>query len=145
MYALRVSDAPPDIDPLVAWMIKGLQKQGKTQTGLAQALKIAQPRIVEIKAGKRRIHSHEIPKIAEYIEEPPPGQWLPVIPTADPDYPPRTPRPIFHFSLHDDPNLVHVIVLRNDRIIAEFDADRSDLELLNKQTLRALQTFPKPK
>jgi transcriptional regulator with XRE-family HTH domain len=64
---------------LIAWVASGLDsKRGKTQTGLADALGVSQPRISEILNGKRRLQATEVPKIAEYIGRFPPSEWLKV-------------------------------------------------------------------
>lgn len=54
------------------WLITGLEKPGKTNTELARLLGIPQPRVAEMKAGKRAIKSSELGVIAQYIGEPVP-------------------------------------------------------------------------
>ena len=114
MYDFRVSnDDSVDNGALLAWLAAGLdKKRGKTQDGLAKALGISQPRISEILNGKRRIQLTEIPKIAEYIEQPPPIDWLrpgePTIsaPLAEASHKSRGE---IRFGLHEDPRLVWVL------------------------------------
>jgi hypothetical protein len=60
------------------WVRKGLLKKGKTNTGLAKALGLEQPRIPEIKDGRRRVQAAELPVIASYLEEPVPPQLVEV-------------------------------------------------------------------
>jgi SOS-response transcriptional repressor LexA len=70
---------------LVEWLNAGLRKEGKTNTALASALGIPQPRIAEMKAGKRRIKASEIGRIADYLGEPiPPELSGPDLVTAVP-------------------------------------------------------------
>lgn len=55
------------------WIIKGLEKQGKTRMGLAKALGIAHPQITRMLNGTRRIKADELERISDYIEEPIPA------------------------------------------------------------------------
>lgn len=54
------------------WVDAGLSKPGKTNAELAELLGLAASRVSEMRRGLRRIHIHELPIIARYIEEPPP-------------------------------------------------------------------------
>lgn len=58
------------------WFAKGLAKEGRNQTDLAKAMGVEQPRISEIKAGKRRVRLDELPKAARYFDEPVPEELL---------------------------------------------------------------------
>ncbi len=60
----------------IEWVRQGLKQKGKTQVGLAAALGIAQPQITRLLQGIRRLKTDEIPKIAEYLESPPPTTRL---------------------------------------------------------------------
>ena len=57
---------------LADWVRDGLRKPGKQGNILAQILGIHEPTISKIIKGQRSVHEVEIPKIAEYIEEPVP-------------------------------------------------------------------------
>lgn len=70
-----VKDMPED--RLKQWLVLGLDKPGKTNTELARRLGIPQPRVAEMKAGKRSIKTTEIAIIADYIGEPVPVEILP--------------------------------------------------------------------
>lgn len=64
------------------WIRKGLEKPGKTQTGLADALGVSPSAVTMLlkgdKKGKRRLlKAHEIPKVADYLEAAPPGSVSP--------------------------------------------------------------------
>lgn len=60
-------------DELRNWIKKGLQKPGKSKSGLAAALGKANSAITNILAGTRRINVEEIPVIASYLDEHPPA------------------------------------------------------------------------
>ena len=60
-------------DMLAEWLRTGLDKPGKTNTGLAAVLGLPQSRVAEMKAGRRKIKASELNVIAEYIEEPIPS------------------------------------------------------------------------
>jgi plasmid maintenance system antidote protein VapI len=143
MYDFRVSnDNPVDNGALIAWLASGLdKKRGKTQAGLADVLGLEQPRISEILNGKRRLQATEIPKIAEYIGRAPPSEWLKV----DQPEPSATSRGDIRFALHEDPNLVWVLVFRDNKLIDQFEADAGELDNLNRQVGRAIQSLPKTK
>lgn len=73
------------------WIRKGLEKPGKTQTGLAEALGVSPSAVTMLlkgdKKGKRRLlKAHEIPKAAVYLEAEPPGSIIPP-PNASPATP----------------------------------------------------------
>lgn len=61
------------------WINKGLLKRGKNTVGLAQALGIDQPRITEMRKGRRRVQAAELPVIAGYLEEPIPPQLVEIM------------------------------------------------------------------
>ena len=147
MYAFRVSNDDP-VDPgLIAWLAAGLdKKRGKTQTGLAEVLGLSQSRISEILNGKRQIKLIEVPKIAKYIERPPPSEWLKTV-SQNVNQPDPSANSIseIRFALHDDPNLVWVLIFRDNELIHQFEADRGSLDNLNRQLGQALQSLPKPK
>lgn len=63
----------------IDWVRKGLQKQGKTQSGLAEHLGIAHPQISSLLKGNRQIKVSEIPAMAEYLEMPPPARMFPIL------------------------------------------------------------------
>ncbi len=58
------------------WLNRGLKKPGKTQRGLGRALNIDPAGIWRMTKGLRQIKADEVPVIARYLEEPPPGQEL---------------------------------------------------------------------
>ena len=64
----------------IEWIVKGLEKPGKTTTGLANALGLPQPRVSEMKRGARLLKVTELSKAAAYLEEPVPSE---LIETAD--------------------------------------------------------------
>lgn len=144
MYDFRVSNDDAVDKTLVGWVAAGLDKRrGKTQDGLAKALGVSQPRISEILNRKRRIQVDEIPKIAEYIEQPPPAGWMHLNhQNSDPQ--PKNKAKI-RFGLHEEPNLVWVLVFRDDKLVDQFEADATELDILKQQVIRAIQTLPKPK
>lgn len=59
-------------DIYLDWIREGLKHPAKTQVGLAAHLGIAHPQITQLLKGKRKLKVHEIPRIAEYLETPPP-------------------------------------------------------------------------
>lgn len=56
------------------WILDGLQKPGKTQTGLAKALGRAPSAVTALLQGKRDLKAREISTIARYLEVEPPAQ-----------------------------------------------------------------------
>jgi hypothetical protein len=60
-------------DELRKWVAAGLQKPGKSKGGLAAALGKVGSAVTKILNGDRAIKLHEVPVIAAYLEEPPPG------------------------------------------------------------------------
>lgn len=64
-------------DRLRHWLSKGLEKTGKTNTELARRLGIPQPRVAEMKSGKRLIKTTEVAIISDYIGEPVPVEIMP--------------------------------------------------------------------
>jgi phage repressor protein C with HTH and peptisase S24 domain len=82
MYDNATSAAKPvmyDFRMYIDWIKRGLQKKGKTQIGLAKALGVAHPQITRLLQSHRRLKADEIPKIAEYLEEPPPARAIPIV------------------------------------------------------------------
>jgi transcriptional regulator with XRE-family HTH domain len=146
MYAFRVSNALAK-DQLLAWLASGLdRKRGKTQAGLAEFLGVTQPRISEILAGKRRIQAAEIPKIAQYIERPPPLGWLPMeLPPSDDVDPTRKSKIEIRFGLHENPDLVWIFIFDDDRLIAQFEADFADLDTCRRRLTRAIESLSRQK
>lgn len=63
----------------IDWIRLGLKQPRKTQTGIADALGIAHPQISSLLAGKRQLKVNEIPRIAEYLELPPPARRFPLV------------------------------------------------------------------
>lgn len=59
------------------WLREGLNQPGKSVTGLAQFLRVAQPRVSEMLHGKRRPQASELATIAEYIGQRLPEQFVP--------------------------------------------------------------------
>jgi phage repressor protein C with HTH and peptisase S24 domain len=76
VYGMRMSSDTLN-DKLTAWLVRGLMKPGKKNTELARLLGIPQPRVAEMKAGKRLIKTTEVAIIADYIGEPVPIEVLP--------------------------------------------------------------------
>lgn len=62
---------------LKAWLLRGLEKKGKTNTELARLLNLPQSRVAEMKTGKRLIKTTEVGIISDYIGEPVPIEILP--------------------------------------------------------------------
>lgn len=60
-------------DELRAWANLGLKKPGRSKGGLAQALGRSNSVVTKILQGERPIRLDEIPRIAAYIDEPPPA------------------------------------------------------------------------
>jgi SOS-response transcriptional repressor LexA len=60
------------LDRYQRWIAEGLKQPNKSQTGLAAALRVSQPRISEIISGKRKVKATEIPRAANYLGIPPP-------------------------------------------------------------------------
>lgn len=50
--------------------LRDLRHKGKTQSGLAEAMGLTQPRIAEIIAGRRNLFAREVPMLAAYLELP---------------------------------------------------------------------------
>ena len=139
MYDFRVSSNDPLDTRLIAWLADGLEKRGKTQTGLADHLGVTQPRISEMLNRKRRFQLAEIQKIAEYIEQPPPPEWLQLDPK--PDEPPTSSKGEIRFGLHEDPKRVWVFVFYDNKLVGQFEADASDLDNLRRQLMRAIDSL----
>jgi plasmid maintenance system antidote protein VapI len=144
MYDFRVSNDDSGGKALRAWLAAGLdKKRGKTQTGLADALGVSQPRISEMLNRKRRFQIDEIAKIAEYIEQPPPAEWLhPSIENADSQ---SKKNAEIRFGLHENPSLVWVVIFRDNKLIDQFEANVDDLENLKRQVARAIQSLSRLK
>ena len=60
-------------ETILGWIRAGLDKSGKTQTGLAAALGIDRAQITRLLKGSREIKVRELPLIAAYLESPPPA------------------------------------------------------------------------
>lgn len=50
------------------WLKEGLEKPGKTQTGLSEALNVDQSAVSRMLSGKRQIRAEELPRISKYLE-----------------------------------------------------------------------------
>ena len=61
------------IEEQIEWVVRGLEPDAKTQVGLAKAMGIHPSGVNRILKGKRQIKAVELPKIAAYLGEPPPG------------------------------------------------------------------------
>ncbi len=60
------------------WIRRGLEKPGKTKAGLAKAMGNLHPsQAGRLLKGERQLKAAEVPKIAAYIEEDPPGGHQP--------------------------------------------------------------------
>lgn len=77
LYDLRMGKRPVKKTPIQLWLEVGLTKHGKTNSELAKVLGIPQPRVSEMRKGKRSAKSTELRKISEYLEEPIPPELLP--------------------------------------------------------------------
>lgn len=66
----------------IDWIRKGLKTGSKTQLGLAEHLGIAHPQITSLLKGTRQLKVSEIPKIAEYLDLPPPARRFPLVGTV---------------------------------------------------------------
>lgn len=58
----------------VDWLKAGLKQPGKTQKGLADALRIDATAVSKMLSGKRRLQLHEVPKASAYLGIDPPGR-----------------------------------------------------------------------
>lgn len=58
------------------WVAKGLEKPGKNQYGLADALGVERTAISKLINGKRQLKADEIERVAAYIEEAPPDREM---------------------------------------------------------------------
>jgi transcriptional regulator with XRE-family HTH domain len=72
MDAVSVKQKDAAMDEL-EWIRKGLEKPGKSQTGLAQALGRADSAVSNLLNGKRQLKQNEVGIIAQYLEVDPPG------------------------------------------------------------------------
>lgn len=52
------------------WVASGLQKEGKTQVGLASAMGITQPQIYRLLIGERSLRVEEVSAVENYLDEP---------------------------------------------------------------------------
>lgn len=75
----RTMAAIREMDRYLAWVRSGLKKPGKTQKGLATHLGIAHPQITSLLKGTRGLKVDEVPRIADYLEEPPPARRFPLV------------------------------------------------------------------
>lgn len=71
-------------DTYRAWIAAALLKRGKSKGGLASALGLHQSQVTRILDGSRQIKASEVPVMAEYLEEPPPGSE-PMFEAEEPD------------------------------------------------------------
>lgn len=69
----------PETERYINWIRAGLRPKGKTQTGLAERLGVEHPQVSKMMKGERKISVHELPKIAEYLEMPPPARQIPLV------------------------------------------------------------------
>lgn len=60
-------------DEILRWIERGLQKPGKSKKGLAAALGRYPSAVTLLMQGGRAIKTDELPKIAAYLDEPPPA------------------------------------------------------------------------
>lgn len=60
-------------DIFQAWLLQGLSKPGKSQSGLARHMGVSQSAANRWANGKTRLKAEDLARIAEYIEEPVPG------------------------------------------------------------------------
>jgi transcriptional regulator with XRE-family HTH domain len=77
LYAHRMGKQQAGLVNFSTWLSAGLSKHGKTNTELAKVLNVEQPRISEMRAGRRNPKAHELRAIAEYIGEPLPPEFVP--------------------------------------------------------------------
>jgi phage repressor protein C with HTH and peptisase S24 domain len=63
-------------NPYIEWIRKGLEKPGKSQSGLARHIGVDPSAINKLVHNKRFLKAHEISKVAEYLEEPIPAPKL---------------------------------------------------------------------
>jgi phage repressor protein C with HTH and peptisase S24 domain len=54
------------------WIRDGLKKPGKTQKGLAEALGVDASQVTRLLKGDRQLKAAELPRIADYLDEPAP-------------------------------------------------------------------------
>lgn len=66
-------------DPYVEWLKTALEKDGKTQTGLALHLGLGPSAINKVVRGRRGLKSAEIARAAEYLEEPAPQPMVSIV------------------------------------------------------------------
>lgn len=57
---------------ILDWIKKGLEKPGRTQAGLAQALGVDRAQATRLLQGKRELKVRELRAISEYLDSPPP-------------------------------------------------------------------------
>lgn len=72
----RPNGAVTMVTMFTEWVAQGLQKPGKDQYGLADALGVERTAISKLINGKRQLKADEIEKVAAYIEEPPPDRQM---------------------------------------------------------------------
>jgi transcriptional regulator with XRE-family HTH domain len=65
------------------WIRRGLEKPGKTQTGLARAMGVSPSAVTQLLKGRRELKYREIRPVAQYLDVTPPG-----MPEAAPEDPP---------------------------------------------------------
>lgn len=77
VYDLRMPKKSNISKVFVEWLEAGLKKPEKTNAALGRVLGLPQARVSEMRNYKRDPQFHEVPLIAEYIEEPLPSELLP--------------------------------------------------------------------
>jgi transcriptional regulator with XRE-family HTH domain len=75
----KISSAMDHLD----WIRKGLERPGKTQTGLARALGRSPSAVTHLLQGKRALKQREVPAVAQYLGVSPPETAF--LPEQDPD------------------------------------------------------------
>lgn len=60
----------------IDWVVAGLEKKGKSKSGLAEALDLFGSAVTRIIQGHRDIKAHEVETIAIYLETPAPNSSL---------------------------------------------------------------------
>lgn len=85
--ALRNNTLVEQIDEQIEWIVQGLKKLGLTQAGLADAMGINASGVNRMLKGERQIKAFEVPTIAAYLGEPPPGGEMPLEEIPDEVFP----------------------------------------------------------
>jgi transcriptional regulator with XRE-family HTH domain len=61
------------------WLEHGLSQRGKTQTALAEHLGVLPSAVNRMIRGERKMLAHEMYAAADYLEQPLPGQAIPIV------------------------------------------------------------------